>query len=428
MASPSAFTLSAEKIDRIRNIIDASTSDPETQLPSCVGVLVDRNGDVVYSHASGFKDLSTKEPMTLETLHWYASCTKLVTTTACMQLVERGVLDLDDEDLAERVCPELQNLKVLDGFDESGKPILVEKQNKITMRMLLTHTAGFSYVSFSEPIRKALPERYNEIEGPIESMCIPLLFQPGTGWNYGINTDFVGFIVERLSGLRLEDYFQRNIFQPLGITDNTMFPQGEQLERIGTLHLRNPVDGKVIPIPHLYGRHLESTDSQCHGGTSTFGLPAQYMKLLAALLNNGKSPKTGQQILNPHTVDLMFTAQTPQFTKGGVKGQKGGLPFVINDSEQLCMPGRQSKTQGWSFAGMVEDDHENREPNRVAMNDETTLPCGENTVWWAGVPNLYWWIDRETGVAGIVGTHMMPWLDPKALNTWKEVLEVVYSS
>jgi CubicO group peptidase (beta-lactamase class C family) len=120
--------------------IDAATSSPTTKIPGFVFVAVNKTGQEIISHASGHRGAETSEPMTLDSVFWIASCTKMVAGIACMQLVEQGKLSLDDAASVEEIAPELKRAKILKGFDENNKPILEDKKTGITLRMLLTHT------------------------------------------------------------------------------------------------------------------------------------------------------------------------------------------------------------------------------------------------------------------------------------------------
>lgn len=146
--------LSDSSKDGIRTLMDEVTADPH-KIPGCVAVVVDRDGKTLFSHASGKKGIDTKEPMTLDAVFWIASCTKMIGGIAAMQLVEQGKLALDDADLVERYCPELKTVRILKGFDENGKAETVAKKNRITLRMLLSHTAGFEYDAADERGRNA---------------------------------------------------------------------------------------------------------------------------------------------------------------------------------------------------------------------------------------------------------------------------------
>jgi len=172
-----------ETVDRLRAIVDGACADPSTGVPGTTVVVVGKDGKELFAHSAGKRGVSSNEPMTLENIFWIASCTKMLTGVACMQLVERGLLTLDDGVQLEDICPELKTLKVLkpDGTFE-------EKRNRITLRMLLTHTAGFGYSFFNERLRDwGFPAGVDEFSGRIEDMMTPLLFQPGEGWEYGVS-------------------------------------------------------------------------------------------------------------------------------------------------------------------------------------------------------------------------------------------------
>ena len=141
-----AQTLSESAQSEIKQMVDATTADPN-KIPGCVLVVIGKDGKPLVQHASGRRGVATQEPMTLESVFWIASCTKMIGGIACMQLVEQGKLSLDDGDQVEKILPELKDLKVLKEMTPDGKPVLVEKEKKITLRMLLSHT-GMSVLSF----------------------------------------------------------------------------------------------------------------------------------------------------------------------------------------------------------------------------------------------------------------------------------------
>jgi CubicO group peptidase (beta-lactamase class C family) len=126
--------------ETIVSSLDGVTNDPTTGVAGLVFVVVDKHGKEIAAHASGSTGLDSEEPMTAETAFWIASCTKLLTVIACLQKVEQGLLKLDDHEQVYKLCPELQAVKVL---QNDGN--LVEKKREITLRMLLSHTAGFGY-------------------------------------------------------------------------------------------------------------------------------------------------------------------------------------------------------------------------------------------------------------------------------------------
>lgn len=187
--------LSSQAVDEIRTIVEnAVTSDPR-KIPGTTVVVVDRTGAEQFAHSAGQRGISSNEPMTLENVYWMASCTKMVVGIACMQLVEKGALRLDDSAHLEKLCPELAEIKVLDA---EGK--LVDKKRGISLRMLLTHTAGFGYTFFNERLRDwSLPAGIDEFSGSIRDMMQPLLFQPGEGWEYGVSRSSSSCVHGRVS-------------------------------------------------------------------------------------------------------------------------------------------------------------------------------------------------------------------------------------
>lgn len=175
--------LDAQATSKVKSIIDNACADQTRDIPGTTIVVVDRNGEI-FAHSAGTRGVGTKEPMTLDNIFWIASCTKMLAGIACMQLVEQEKLKLDDGEHTENILPELKSLKVLkpDGTFE-------DKKNLITLRMLLTHTAGFGYTFFNERLRDwTHPAGVDEFSGRIEDIIsLPLLFQPGEGWEYGVS-------------------------------------------------------------------------------------------------------------------------------------------------------------------------------------------------------------------------------------------------
>ena len=174
--------LSEQTTSHLRDIIDNACSDQQSGIPGTTVVVVGADGDELFAHSAGKRGTGSNEQMTLDNIFWIASCTKMLVGVACMQLVEQGKLGLDDGTQTERLCPELKALKVLrpDGSFE-------DKKRAITLRMLLTHTSGFGYSFFNERLRQwSYPVGVDEFSGRIEDVNLPLLFQPGEGWEYGV--------------------------------------------------------------------------------------------------------------------------------------------------------------------------------------------------------------------------------------------------
>lgn len=187
------MSLTTQTTENLRKLVESACANPKTDIPGVTVAVVGKDGNDLFIHSAGKRGIESDEAMTPENIFWIASCTKMLTGIACMQLVEKGMLKLDDGAHLEGLCPELKDLPVL------RKDGTVEKKNKaITLRMLLTHTAGFGYSFFNNRIRNwGLPSGIDEFSGRIEDMKLPLLFQPGEGWEYGVGHRFCNVLIYR---------------------------------------------------------------------------------------------------------------------------------------------------------------------------------------------------------------------------------------
>ena len=177
------MTLTAQTVDKLRGIVNASCADAKTNIPGATVVVVDKDGNDLFVHSAGKRGVGSSEPLSPDNIFWIASCTKMLAGVACMQLVERGILKLDDGEHLESLCPELKTLPVL-----RPDRTFEKKKKAITLRMLLTHTAGFGYTFFNERLRDwSFPAGLDEFSGRFEDVQMPLLFQPGEGWEYGVS-------------------------------------------------------------------------------------------------------------------------------------------------------------------------------------------------------------------------------------------------
>ncbi|KAI8932072.1 hypothetical protein NX059_010960 [Plenodomus lindquistii] len=405
--------LSAGVVKSLKETIENACADPHKDIPGTSVVVVDRDGNEIFAHSAGKRGANTSESMTLDNVFWIASCTKMIAGLACMQLVEQGKLHLDDGEELENLVPELKGLKVL---QKDGK--LVEKQRKITLRMLLTHTAGFGYTFFNNELRDfSHPVGFDEFSGDIKDILQPLTFQPGEGWQYGVNIDFAGLALERVTGLSLNNYCHRNIFEPLGLQNISMFPTAEMKQRLAYMHQRKP-DGSIIGRDHLLRKPLvvESEDAEKvfnSAGAGAFATPSDYAQIIATLLNNGTSPTTGAKLLKKETVDLMFTNQVESFPNFGRQGIPDAKPDLTNPLAEIY-PVEGNPPQGWGLTFMLSNGG----------------PTGrsKSTGFWAGLPNCWWWCDREKGVGGIVCSQILPFADAKVLGLWFDIETQIYQA
>jgi methyl acetate hydrolase len=336
--------------------------------------------------------------MTTGTVGWIASMTKALTGTAAMQLVEQGRLELDRP--ATDWVPELSQVQVLEGFAADGEPLTRPPRRPITLRHLLTHTAGFSYEIWSEEII-----RYQEAKGiPGIISCqnaalnTPLLFDPGERWEYGINIDWAGKMVEAASGRRLGAYMQDNIFEPLGMEDTAFKLRPDMRARLARIHQRG--DGEDFTALDLEIPQEPEFDM---GGGGLYGTVGDYLRFVRMILNRGEAD--GQQVLRPETVDMMARNQMGECR---VRPVKTAMPPLSNDAE--FFPGM-PKTWGLTFMINTEQAPTGRTAGSLA---------------WAGLANSYYWIDPKEGIGGVYLTQILPFGDKKSLPLFFAFEKAVY--
>ncbi len=367
------------------------------KMPGIVAVAATDKGPV-YEGAFGTREIGADAPMTLDTVVWIASMTKAITATAAMQLIERGKLSLDRP--AHDVVPELAKARVLEGFDGGGQPKLRAPKRPITLRHLLTHTAGFGYEIWRTEIAK-----YQEVTStPGITTCTnaalttPLLFDPGEAWEYGINVDWAGKMVEAASGQKLDAYFQQHIFGPLGITDTSFALSPSQKSRLSRVHQR---DDKGALAPIEFG--LPENPEFLMGGGGLYGTARDYLTFTQMILQGGTLK--GAQVLRPETVELMGQNHIGALEIGKMTS---AIPPLSNDVE--LFPGM-SKKWGLSF-----------------LINTQALPTGRSagSLAWAGLANTYFWIDRTKRVSGVFLAQLLPFYDTTAIDMFAKFETEVY--
>jgi methyl acetate hydrolase len=385
----------AAAIDRVlQQAVDAG------EVPGVVAVAADDSG-VIYQGAFGRRSLASDDAMSLDTLFRIASMTKAITATAAMQMVEVGKLALDQP--AGEVVPELAQPMVLEGFDAAGEPVLRPAREKVTLRRLLTHTAGFVYDTWN-----ANQARYAEVTGlpaartgKLAALNAPLGFEPGERWEYGINIDWAGRMVEAASGQNLEAYMQAHIFQPLGMRDSSFDPRPDWSSRTVQIHARQ-ANGSLEPIeapPPPVDREFYP------GGGGLFSTAPDYITFLQMLLNGGSY--NGARVLQPETVAMMAQNHMGDLDVQPLTTFK---PAMSNDAE--FFPGM-SKKWGLSFLINTEDAPAGRSAGSLA---------------WAGINNTYFWLDPNKRVAGVLMTQVLPFADPTVLGLLDRFEEAVYAT
>ena len=373
--------------------------DGNPRVPGVVAMVTDRKGNI-YEGAAGVRDLSTNAPMTTDSVFAIFSTTKAITGTCVLQCVEEGLLDLDAP--AKNYAPALGKLQVLDGFDNSGNPITRAPKRDVTTRMLMLHTAGFGYDFFNAQYNRLAedhgqPSVITASRGSIET---PLLFDPGDQWEYGTNIDWAGQVVEGVRGKRLGEVMKDHVFDPLGMSDIGFVMNPSMAIRRATIHLRGQ-DGSLDPQTDLVLTQEPEVDMGGHGLYSTVG---EYMKFIRMWLNDGDG--ANGRVLKKETVAMAVKNGLKDHQK--VVALPGVIPWLSNEAE--FFPGLK---KSWSFTFMVNDEQ---------------APTGRpaNSIGWAGLANLYYWIDQKNGIGGFWATQILPFADASSFGGYIDFESTAY--
>jgi methyl acetate hydrolase len=368
-------------------------------VPGVIAVAVNRDG-VIYEGGFGRRNLAEPTAMTPDTVVWIASMTKALTGTAAMQLVEQGKLDLDSP--VTRWVPDLARTQVLEGWDENGEPRLRAPKRAITLRHLLTHTAGFAYDLWSADLVRYQKLRDIPGIGSCKNIALttPLLYDPGDRWEYGIGIDWAGKTVEAVSGTKLGNYMADNIFAPLGMNSTAFKITPDMRRRLAKVHAHG-ADGSYKPIEFEMPQEPEFE----MGGGGVYSTAGDYAKFVRMILNSGKG--NGNQLLSPQTVALMSRNAMGNLKVRMLKTQ---MPALTNDAE--FFPGM---PKNWGLTFMI---------------NEQPAPTGRTpgSLAWAGLANTYFWIDPNKGVGGVYMTQVLPFADSSALPLFYAFEKSVYQS
>jgi methyl acetate hydrolase len=347
-------------------------------------VVVNRSGQL-FHHATGEAGQHA--------MFRNASMTKAVATTAALQFVEKGLLSLDAE--VESILPEFGQLQVLDGFD-GDKPRLRAPASKATVRQLMTHSAGPGYLFLNEKLKRyhELTDEPHPFTGLKRSLSVPLVNDPGTVWEYGTNTDWLGLIVEKLSGQSLGSYLKQYVYEPLGMHDSTFTPSAEQRDRLVRV-MQRQADGTLAPstfdVPSVF-----EWDAAGHG---SYGTVQDYGRFVQAWLNDGAG------ILEPATVQTALQNHLGQIKLPEL--MKATMPELSNDVATSPVP------QSWGLGF------------HLTLADVPGMRSS-GTADWAGIFNTYYWIDHAKGIGGVLMTQLLPFFDVPVIETLVGFEKAVY--
>ncbi|KAI7213420.1 beta-lactamase family protein [Hortaea werneckii] len=351
------------------------------KVPHAVVAATNRDGSFTYKHAVGKHDHPNDQPVQEDAMFLFASMTKLLTSIAALQLVEAGLIKLDDD--VSKILPEVGRQKILKGFD-GDSPILEDRKNPLTH--LLTHTSGFGYdladvglTKYQKSVGKT-PGAGSTVE---ETRSYPLLFEPGTAWMYGCSTDWAGKLVERISGMTLEEFMQENMFGLVGVKEITFWPeQNPDLKGKVPQMTTRTSDGSLAPFE---GPSINTGMTDCFGGHGAYGTIRDYLKIQHSILaNDGK-------LLKHETVEAMFT---PQLSPESAKSLNS---FMKTHPMSKMMVGEYNPDVelDWGLGGILflKDDIGKRK---------------KGTLHWSGMANCFWVIDRDADLAYTFGTQVLP--------------------
>jgi methyl acetate hydrolase len=357
-------------------------------IPGVVAVAADDRG-VIYEGAFGRRAVDKSEPMTLDSVFRIASMTKTITGAAAMQLVENGRIGLEQP--MGDVLPVIKDVKVLEGFNGDGTPRLRGPKSPITLRHLLTHTSGYGYDIFNPDLARyvqtaGLPSILSRKN---DALRVPLLFDPGSGWEYGIGLDLVGKVIEEVTGEDLESYFRRHILDPLGMHDTSFLLRNDMARRLAGTHMRDP-DGKPIAISI---EPLEEAEFHT-GGAGLFSTAPDYLIFTRMLLASGTF--NGVEVLKPETVELMARNAIGHLNVPMVRSNNPALALEVE-----TFPGQVKK---WGLTFLIN-----------TQDVDGFRSAGSLT--WGGVHNTYFWIDLKKRITAVALMQILPIGDPHVQET-----------
>ena len=370
----------------MKGIAEFEAAVAAANLPGAVALITDSK-ETRYIKAFGKADAVADVPMREDTRFQIASMTKALTSTAVLQLVERGKLDLDAP--VGSILPELAEPQVLDGFDESGTAILRPARADVTLRHLLLHTSGCGYTFMDADLLRHAMAAGKMAPGKRASLDLPLLFDPGTKWQYGTGIDWAGLAVEAVTGMALGDWFEREITGPLGMTQTRFSAEWDAGE--AQVHVREADGGFKTQGMVLGGGEFHN------GGGGLSSTASDYARFLRMILRGGELD--GVRVLSPEMARLAREDALPEHLSAGE--MTTAIPSFATAFHPI--PGQRG---GWTLGGYL-------------VNTETG-PAGRapGSLHWAGIFNCFYWIDTDRDLAGVILAQIAPFADPGALDAF----------
>jgi methyl acetate hydrolase len=360
------------------------------KIPAAVGMVA--SGErILYSGAFGTRDTSGVL-VAADSIFNIASMTKAITTVAALQLVEQGKVKLEEP--ASRILPQLGKMEVLAGFDADGKPKMRPVKIPVTLKHLLTHTSGICYDLWdADMFRYTSHTKVGAVP--------PLMFEPGARWQYGMGIDWAGRVVEAVSGMNLEEYFQAKILRPLEMVDTSYLVPASKAERVVSEYTRQ-ADGSLKQEPRVPPK----APNGFSGGGGLYSTTADYVRFMQMILGKGQGINQAR-ILEAKTVERMQVNQIGSATAGKMKS------FRPNASSDVDMqPG---STEKWGLGFLI---------NTTAYEGGRSA----GSLAWAGLYNTFYWIDPMRSLCAVLMMQFLPFVDKDAFGLLGDFERAVYAN
>ena len=368
---PESVGFSSQRLENLHKLIQDEVD--HKQLAGAITILA-RHGKIIDDHYYGMRDIDTKTSMSRDTIFRDYSMSKPVTGVAMMILFEEG--KWLPQDPISKYIPEFKNLKVFNGVDKEGKPILVDPDHVPTMRELMTHSAGFSYGNGNTVVDamykdlKLRPMRVANLQEMIDNLAkIPLNYQPGKGWTYSLSMDIQGYLVEKFSGQSLPDFMRDRIFTPLDMKDSGFFVPQEKRSRFAT-NYRDDHGQLVVTDAGSPPNDYTTQPTLASGGGGLVSTAEDYYHFAQMLGNGGEF--NGKRVLAPSSVKLMGSNHLPENLING--------DFGIG--MHMMRPGF-----GYGYDCAV-----------VFDPPEANSPVGKGTFFWDGAAGTWFWVDPTNDI------------------------------
>lgn len=397
--NPRGAGFDAARLERITTHLNANYIEPG-KIAGCQ-VLVSRHGQPAYFRSFGLMDRERSKPMADDTIFRIYSMTKPITSVALMTLYEQGHFQLNDP--VHRFIPEWRDQKVWVSGDVDEME-LKAPETPMTMRHVLSHTAGLTYGATNHPVDKAYRrhgvnrDRSETLRTFVEKLAlVPLRYQPGERWMYSFATDVCGYLVEAISGKPFDRYLQETIFDPLGMRDTSFWVPQEKLPRFAANYQRQPDKTlKLIDDPER-SAYLSKPGFLSGGGGLT-STTADYLRFCEMLRRGGELD--GARILGPRTIDLM--------TRNHLAGGKDLTQMAIGAFSETAYEG---VGFGLGFA--------------MTLDEVDAGSLSEGDYYWGGAASTIFWVDPIEDLVVIFMTQLMP---SATFNFRGQLKNIIYSA